>query len=312
MNNLSVIIPAYHAEKLIGRTIESLLAENVLPENIIVVEDGVFDNTKDVIERYRVQHIVQPDNKGAPTARNLGLATVNTPYVMFVDSDDFVSNGLIKGLVDKAKVSTADIVFGPWRFDGVNIKPSVLKYPKERSNYDWVFFWLNYGTVPTCSILWRVDKIRSISGWNERLKKNQDGEIAIRAFLNEFSIAVSNVGFSTYWQHKSEFRVSKSHISDRNFTSNIVYKLVYDKCIAECDEYYHLEMGKYCCKEAWICFANNYTEQGNIWIIRAYRHGYTNQGYSSITKFLGRIFGYKYGAKIKSYLLPHAKGVIYK
>ena len=312
MKSLSIVIPAYYAEELISRTIESLLKEGVLASNIIVVEDGVFDNTKRVIERYRVQHIVQSKNKGAPTARNLGLSKVTTPYVMFIDADDFVSNGLIKGLIESAEISISDIVFGPWRFDGANIKPSVLRYPKKRSNYDWVFFWLNYGTVPTCSILWRVDAIRSISGWDERLKKNQDGEIAIRAFLNNFSIATSNVGFSTYWQHESERRVSNSHISDRNFTSNIVYKLVYKEFMTKCDEHFHLEMGKYCCKEAWICFANNYTEQGNIWMIRAYRHGYTDKGYSLITKFLGRIFGYEYGAKIKSYLFPHVKGVIYK
>jgi len=312
LEELTIVIPAYRAERLIARTIESIINEGVLTKNIIVVEDGVFDDTKRVLDKYNVKHMIQNKNLGAPVARNKGLAEVKTKYVMFIDSDDFVSCGLISGLIEIANNASADVAFGPWRFDGENIKTGVLRYPPILSNDNWIFFWLNRGIIPTCSVLWRVDSILSISGWDERIKKNQDGEIAIRAFLNNFVIGVSNQGYSTYWQHESEHRVSDARISDRNFTSNMIYESIKNKFLLINDSYYSSEIGKYCCKEAWMCFSNNCTQDGQVWLTRAHIHGYTNKGYSFTTKILGGAFGYKYGAKIKSFLFPFLKKFVYK
>lgn len=312
LNELSVVIPAYRSEALIARTLESILQEGVLAENIIVVEDGVFDNTKAVSCKYNVKHIVQVKNMGAPTARNVGLAEVKTKYVMFIDSDDFVSDKLISGLVCVANSTGADIAFGPWCFDGDKMKTGTLRYPPALTSGEWVLFWLNHGVIPTCSVLWRVDSIRSIFGWDERLKKNQDGEIVIRAFLNDFSIGISTQGYSTYWQHESQHRVSDAHIIDRDFTSNIVYELIMSKAANVKQRHYSYEIGRYCCKESWMCFANNYIEGGVSWKLRAQAHGYSKKGYSLATNIFGGLFGYKLGAKIKHFLFPYFKKLIHK
>ena len=73
--DMSVVIPAYRSGHLVGRAIRSALDEGVDPHDIIVVEDGVVDDTADVVASFRGTRLVSLDtNGGAPRARNIGLA----------------------------------------------------------------------------------------------------------------------------------------------------------------------------------------------------------------------------------------------
>lgn len=85
---VSVIIPAYNRERLVGEAIDSVLAQEV-PLELIVVDDGSTDGTADVIASYgdAVRYVHQ-DNKGIAGARNTGIALARGPYLAFLDSDD--------------------------------------------------------------------------------------------------------------------------------------------------------------------------------------------------------------------------------
>ncbi len=300
LKELTVIIPTYKAEKTISRTIESIIAENVLPDNIIVVEDGVYDDTKKVIDKYNIKHIIQNENLGAPAARNRGLQEVETKYVMFIDSDDFVSTNLIKGLVESAKKYNADISFGPWRMDGEIGEPSQIRQPPQLEAQDWVFYWLNNECVPTCSVLWKTSKVREIGAWDERLKKNQDGEITIRGLMNCSILSISTQGYSTYWQHNSEFRVSNSHINNRLYASDVVYKNILswlENNMMRQD--YQKRLGQFCCNVAWHAQSENKKIEAQNWLNRAFDLGYTSKGYNKPTKYISKLFGFNLGVKIK-------------
>ena len=92
--DVSVVIPAYCAEKFIHRALDSVLSQTILPKEIIVVDDGSTDNTLGVVNSYKVEEpsirmlvFTQP-NKGAGAARNLALKHSNSKYIAFLDSDD--------------------------------------------------------------------------------------------------------------------------------------------------------------------------------------------------------------------------------
>src|SRR3569623_1225907 len=112
--NLSVAIPAYRSERWVARTIRSAMAEGVAERNIIVVEDGVLDGPGKVVQATGARLYSLQQTGGAPHARNLGLAQVDTDYVMFLDADDYVENGLLAGLVDVLERERADVAIGPW------------------------------------------------------------------------------------------------------------------------------------------------------------------------------------------------------
>ena len=90
---LSVIIPAYNTEHYIGATIESILSQSYHNLEIIIVNDGSTDNTKKTCEKYKDPKIklVNKENGGPGSARNVGLDLCKGDLITFVDSDDFIS-----------------------------------------------------------------------------------------------------------------------------------------------------------------------------------------------------------------------------
>lgn len=89
MPKVSVIIPTYNCEKYICEAIDSVLNQTFQDFEIIVVNDGSTDNTKDVLAKYngRIRYFYQ-ENKGVSSARNMGIKEANGEYIAFLDSDD--------------------------------------------------------------------------------------------------------------------------------------------------------------------------------------------------------------------------------
>ena len=89
MANISVIIPCYNAEKMIRETIESVLAQTYQDFEIIVVDDGSTDHSKEIIQSFgeKVKYIYQ-ENGGQSAARNTAIRASNGKYLAFVDADD--------------------------------------------------------------------------------------------------------------------------------------------------------------------------------------------------------------------------------
>ena len=86
---ISVIIPTYNREKLVSRAIESVLNQSFQPEEIIVIDDGSTDGTKELITSKfpRTQYIWQ-ENSGISSARNEGIKQSKGNWIAFLDSDD--------------------------------------------------------------------------------------------------------------------------------------------------------------------------------------------------------------------------------
>ncbi len=86
---ISVIIPTYNSARYLPEAIESVLAQSYRDFEIIVIDDGSTDNTKDVVRPYRDRIIyLHGDNAGPSAARNRGIRASSGPYVAFLDADD--------------------------------------------------------------------------------------------------------------------------------------------------------------------------------------------------------------------------------
>lgn len=89
---VSVIIPCYNGEKFIGEAIESVLNQTYQDFEIIIVDDGSTDNSKDTVEPYladsRIKLIQHGKNKGIPAARNTGIKASRGEFIAFLDQDD--------------------------------------------------------------------------------------------------------------------------------------------------------------------------------------------------------------------------------
>ena len=88
--SISVIVPSYNSARFIGEALDSILAQTLQPEQIIVVDDGSSDDTAEVVRRYtdpRIQYI-RTGHAGVASARNVGLDAARGEYISFLDADD--------------------------------------------------------------------------------------------------------------------------------------------------------------------------------------------------------------------------------
>ena len=87
---VSVIIPTYNREEVLPRAIKSVLNQIFKDFELVIVDDGSTDNTKDVVKNFnddRVKYFYQK-NQGVSAARNLGIKKARGKYIAFLDSDD--------------------------------------------------------------------------------------------------------------------------------------------------------------------------------------------------------------------------------
>ena len=114
--DLQVIVPVYNMEKYIQECMDSIVNQNTKYKFLVcVVNDESTDRSLELLKDYEDRqnvNVVSKPNGGVATARNMGLSEIKARYVMFVDSDDYLEDGCIETLLDKAYEEDADIVSG--------------------------------------------------------------------------------------------------------------------------------------------------------------------------------------------------------
>lgn len=122
---VSIIVPVYNGESYIERCLDSLLNQIYSDIEIIVVDDGSTDRTKEKLDEIcqldqRLRVITQ-NKQGVSSARNNGIDHANGKYIMFVDSDDWVDNRMVEILVENIETNMADVCLCNMVFEEKNL-----------------------------------------------------------------------------------------------------------------------------------------------------------------------------------------------
>ena len=111
---VSVVIPVFLVEQYLARCVDSVIAQDYRPIEIILVNDGSPDGCGDIIRRYEAENpavrSIWQANSGLAAARNAGIASARGEYVALVDSDDYVEPHLVSALVGIAEQTRAEAV----------------------------------------------------------------------------------------------------------------------------------------------------------------------------------------------------------
>lgn len=126
----SVIIPVYNAEKTIVRCLNSLLSQNYPDAEIIVVNDGSTDRSDMICRKFEKEYdqivYISKENGGVSSARNAGLDIACGDYILFVDSDDYVTSDYFTAL-DQIPSEWDYVVFSYYVVNGDQMTACIRK-----------------------------------------------------------------------------------------------------------------------------------------------------------------------------------------
>lgn len=197
---VTVIVPTYNRGPLIKQSIDSILGQTWLPQEIIVVVDGSTDETVNVLAMYadRIRVVSKP-NGGKSSALNLGLSLANQPFIWIFDDDDIacpdalehlystLSNtpeaGLSYGMLDRFYGDWPGEVTEPWLC--YSSSDRVALYIKLMQDF---FIWQG-------SMLVRKECYDSVGEFDERFHRSQDYQMLLRLVRRFEAVVVPRIIF---------------------------------------------------------------------------------------------------------------------
>lgn len=174
MDLISVIVPIYNVEKYLRQCLDSLLAQTYKNIEVIMVDDGSPDNCGVICDEYAEKYCnfiaVHKENAGLGMARNTGLENAHGQYVIFIDSDDYISDSLIEELYKELKLYQVDVCVSGFKctVEGQrNVQYESECYPGEKARTE--LFPRMVGSLPdkkdsiemsVCGVLYNMEPIR--------------------------------------------------------------------------------------------------------------------------------------------------------
>ena len=181
---VSVVIPTYNSARFIVETLESVFAQTYRDYEVIVVDDGSTDNTKEVLKPYmsRIRYIYK-ENGGPASARNVGIKNARGEYIAFLDSDDlWLPEKLEKQIRYFEEHPEIGMVFADCIRFGEEVSNTSRNDTKQLiSNDMFVNIWW-YNIVPTSTVMVKRVCFDKVGLFNEsrEIEGTEDKEMWLR------------------------------------------------------------------------------------------------------------------------------------
>ena len=133
MKDIAVIVPVYNVYPFLNKCLDSLVNQKTTCSyEVICINDGSTDNSEELLTRYSEKYpniikVINQENKGVSTARNVGIAAADSKFVAFVDADDWVDQKFIQIFYDTVIINNSDLVIQ----DVIYVNAGQTNYEKE-------------------------------------------------------------------------------------------------------------------------------------------------------------------------------------
>jgi glycosyltransferase involved in cell wall biosynthesis len=207
MLQVSVIIPNYNRETLIGDTIANLLEQSLPPREIIVVDDGSTDNSVAVIGSFGGKvKLIRQENQGPGAARNAGLKVASGEFIQFQDSDDLYSRNKLEAQARLLEQTRADIAFSPWakmRFEGrrVILEDHVLQQAMPSEKITLPCWMMRGWSTVFQTLLFRRSFLDKAGFYRTDLMPSEDTEFCFRILTSAPKVAFTAGALTLYRVH---------------------------------------------------------------------------------------------------------------
>jgi glycosyltransferase involved in cell wall biosynthesis len=223
MSKVSILIPAYNAERFVGAALQSALHQTWPDTEIIVVDDGSKDQTYTVAKRYdsaKVK-ILRQENRGAAAARNTALRQAQGHFLQYIDADDLLSPDKIREqvLLLQQHPGYVSVSSAMYFFDGENPKAGLLERSGALDSDDPVEFLAQLlgsegptRTIPYGAWLTPRAVAEAAGPWDDTVRSpDDDGEYFSRVMLASRGIRASHAGCYYYRKFRQGGSYSTTH-----------------------------------------------------------------------------------------------------
>jgi enterobacterial common antigen flippase len=222
---VSILIPAFNAERWIASSLKSALGQTWAHKEIIVVDDGSTDGTLDIARKFesKLVKVVAQTNKGASAARNKAFSMAQGDYIQWLDADDLLAPDKISRQIELVQAShrTLDLFSAPF---------GVFHYRTEKARFTPTGIWRDLAPLEWVAInfsehawmfpgAWLISrKLAELAGpWDERLSLNDDGEYICRVVLASENVRFVRTALC-YYRNSSYAQLSRD-TSERGLQS---------------------------------------------------------------------------------------------
>ena len=229
---VSILIPSYNSETWIKSTIECALAQTWKNKEIIIVDDGSTDNTYSIAKQYESKYfkVITQVNSGACVARNRALSLSQGEFIQWLDADDLLASDKIENQLSGSDLNSESEVIHSCAWGYFYHRISKTKYYSNNlwqnlSPVKWLQISLGEGSfIP--SHAWLVSRrLTELAGpWDERLKRNQDGEYFCRVVASSEYVKF-HANAKCYYRKGNLFSISMSRskeiVESLNLSNNL-------------------------------------------------------------------------------------------
>jgi len=178
---VSVIIPTYNRGWIIKEAIDSVLAQDFIDFELIVVDDGSTDNTSEILDSYSDDiTVLRQNNKGVSAARNRGLSEASGRFIAFLDSDDLWLSKKLSSQVDFFNSNPDALIC---QTEEIWVRNGVRANPKKRHKKPWGMIFepsLALCLVSPSAVMIRRSLFDEIGVFDETLPACEDYDLWLR------------------------------------------------------------------------------------------------------------------------------------
>lgn len=206
---VSVVIVCHNQANYLTDAIESALGQTYHNLEILVIDDGSTDNTRETVQRFSQIRYIHQVNEGLSAARNAGLRESRGPYVVFLDADDRLLPQALESGIDCFKsYPDSGFVFGGYR----NVYDDGSTLPHNRSRvteeYYWHFLQGNFVGMHA-TVMYPREVLERVGGFNTELLACEDYELYLR-IARYWQVVQHNALIAEYRRHVAN--MSRDHV----------------------------------------------------------------------------------------------------
>lgn len=173
---LTVIVTTYNAERFIAETVESILRQTMTKFTFIIVDDGSSDGTIGIVEQYNDPRIrlVKGGHRGKPSALNLGLMSVDSEFVAFIDHDDVAESTRLEKQYHFLKEHQEVGLLSSWYVlcDEKGVQRRGIKAPVVHQEIEWMM--TMHCSMRFPGLMMRTSLIQQYGGFDESQTNGSD------------------------------------------------------------------------------------------------------------------------------------------